>query len=329
MSMLERLIAPHPVTRFVAETWDRGHLHVARNDRSYFDWLFSPRDLDALLCRDNLRYPTVRLFLNGEQLQPHHFTRTVSYQGASYHDFLDVDRMYALLDQGSTINILDLERLWASVAAMIRGLEFDAGAPVNSTAFLTPRTADNIPAHYDMVDVFALQISGSKRWRLWPSVTGLPLTAGTRRDYAIDDPAVSEDRIIADVDLKAGDTLFMPHGMIHQAITTDSHSLHISVTVNPCKRWDILRATADAALRALARDPDACHAFSPGRRLDDAVQATDRQLATRVIDAFARELETRRGEAIDTVDRYLAFGGYPSRPGHFVSDEAALSERGS
>ena len=93
MSMLERLIAPHPVTRFVAETWDRGHLHVARNDRSYFDWLFSPRDLDALLCRDNLRYPTVRLFLNGEQLQPHHFTRTLSYQGASYHDFVDVDRM--------------------------------------------------------------------------------------------------------------------------------------------------------------------------------------------------------------------------------------------
>src|SRR6476620_7376714 len=113
MSMLERLIAPHPVTRFVAETWDRGHLHVARNDRSYFDWLFSPRDLDALLCRDNLRYPTVRLFLNGEQLQPHHFTRTLSHQGASYHDFVDVDRMYALLDQGSTINILDLERLWA------------------------------------------------------------------------------------------------------------------------------------------------------------------------------------------------------------------------
>jgi hypothetical protein len=328
MSMLERLIAPYPAARFVDEVWERGHLHVARNDQSYFDWLFSPRDLDALLCRDNLRYPAVRLFLKGQQLEPHHFTRTWDYDGASYPDFVDLDRMYALLDQGSTINILDFEGLWASVAAMTRGLEVDIGASVNSTAFLTPATADNIPAHYDMVDVFALQISGSKRWRLWPSVTGLPVLSATSRHYSLDDAAVSEDRLVADVDLKAGDTLFVPRGMIHQAITTDSHALHITVMVNPTKRWDILRAAAEAALRALASDPDARRAvLSPCRSLDDAGEQG--QQAARLIDVFARELEARRGEAVAALDEHSASTRYPARPGYLASDAAALSERRS
>jgi hypothetical protein len=324
MSMLERLIAPHPVRRFVEDIWERGHLHVARNDDSYFDWLFSPRDLDALLGRDNLRYPAVRLFLKGEQLAPHHFTRTWTYAGASYPDFVDLERMYALLDQGSTINILDLEGLWASVASMTRGLEIDIGSSVNSTAFFTPRTADNIPAHYDMVDVFALQISGSKRWRLWPSVTGLPVLSATSRHYTIDDAAVSEDRLIADVELKAGDTLFVPRGMIHQAITTDSHSLHITVMINPAKRWDILHAAVEAALGALASDPDARRALSPARCLDDAEGH-----AAKVIDAFAREFEARRSEAIATLDDHSAATRYPARPGYLASDPAALSERRS
>src|SRR3954468_14654410 len=289
MSMLERLIAPHPAARFLEDIWECGHLHVARNDGGYFDWLFSPRDLDALFCRDNLRYPALRLFLKGEQLEPHHFTRTWNYEGASYPDFVDIERMYALLDQGSTINILDLEGLWASVASMNRGLESDIGASVNSTAFLTPRTADNIPAHYDMVDVFALQISGSKRWRLWPSVTGLPVLSATSRHYTIDDAAIGEGRLVADVELKAGDTLFVPRGMIHQAITTDSHALHITVIVNPTKRWDILRAAVEAALRALASDPDARRAALPlGRCLDDSGQAEQRHHSTKLIAAFAK-----------------------------------------
>ncbi len=327
MSMLERLVTPHPATRFIAEIWERGHLHVARNDRSYFDWLFSPPDLDALFCRDNLRYPAVRLFLNGEQLEPQHFTRTWEYGDASYADFIDIDRMYALLDRGATINILDLEGLSASVAAMNRGLESDIGTSVNSTAFLTPLTADNIPAHYDMVDVFALQISGSKRWRLWPSVTGLPVAAATRRHYTIEDAAISEDRLLADVDLKAGDTLFVPRGMIHQAITSDSHSLHVTVIINPTKRWDVLKAAVEAALRGLASDPDARRALSVDAGVDDAARAEAH--ATRVIDAFARELEARRGEAIETLDRLSVSTRYPARPGYLAVDQAALSERRS
>jgi hypothetical protein len=75
---------------------------------------------------------------------------------------------------------------------------------------------------------------------------------------------------------------------------------------------------ADAAVRALGRDPDALHALPAVCGRDDAAQMPASQLATWVIDAFARELGARRGEAIDTLDRQSADTRYPVRPGHFA-----------
>ena len=75
---------------------------------------------------------------------------------------------------------------------------------------------------------------------------------------------------------------------------------------------------ADAAVHALGRDPDALHALPAVCGRDDAAQMPASQLATWVIDAFARELGARRGEAIDTLDRQSADTRYPVRPGHFA-----------
>ena len=50
------------------------------------------------------------------------------------------------------------------------------GFPVGCSAYLTPASAQGFPPHYDDVEVFVLQLQGSKRWpprvettaRVWP-----------------------------------------------------------------------------------------------------------------------------------------------------------------
>ena len=55
-----------------------------------------------------------------------------------------------------------------------------------------------------------------------------------------------------DVTLRAGDTLYLPRGWLHQALTSDSDSLHITVGVN-VRRWiDEAHAELDAQKRELA-----------------------------------------------------------------------------
>jgi ribosomal protein L16 Arg81 hydroxylase len=41
---------------------------------------------------------------------------------------------------------------------------------------------------------------------------------------------------VLDVTLRAGDTMYLPRGWLHQALTTGSDSLHITVGVN-VRRW--------------------------------------------------------------------------------------------
>ena len=57
---------------------------------------------------------------------------------------------------------------------------------------------------------------------------------------------------VQDVTLRAGDTLYLPRGWLHPALTSDEDSLHITVGVN-VRRWvDEARAELDEAENELA-----------------------------------------------------------------------------
>ena len=57
---------------------------------------------------------------------------------------------------------------------------------------------------------------------------------------------------VLDVTLRAGDTLYLPRGWLHQALTSDDDSLHITLGIN-VRRWiDEARAELDEAESDLA-----------------------------------------------------------------------------
>lgn len=320
MNTLDRLIAPVPVDRFHADTWERAHLHVQRGDPSYFERLFTLDELDAILARDDLRYPAIQVFLNGVQLESSAFTRTWNYGRQSYRDMIDMDRIYALFDRGATLNILGLERLSPGVSAMNRGLEADSGFPVHTTAFLTPSGAVNIPPHYDMVDFFTLQISGTKRWRLWRSETGLPLVEDKKRTYPDGHPALAAEHLLDEVTLEPGDTLFVPRGMIHEAVTSERHSLHVTIGINPYRRWDALEALIGRSVRDLGTEVEARRALPPAsKRADSGVRDSVRRHFSDLVASLARGLEAGRTEVFRTLDARLVASRYPARPGQLLT----------
>src|SRR5207247_7195500 len=51
--------------------------------------------------------------------------------------------------------------------------------------------------------------------------------------------------VVLDVTLRAGDTLYLPRGWLHEALTSDSDSLHITVGVVVYAWMDALRAALD------------------------------------------------------------------------------------
>ena len=95
--------------------------------------------------------------------------------------------------------------------------------------------------------MISLQVAGEKRWLVYEPVLELPLK-NQRYRSALGEPGEP----VLDVTLRAGDTMYLPRGWLHQALTSDSDSLHITVGVN-VRRWiDEARAELDGAENELA-----------------------------------------------------------------------------
>jgi hypothetical protein len=103
-----------------------------------------------------------------------------------------------------------------------------------------------------------LQVSGTKRWRVYEPLLELPLKH-QRWSASMGDPGPP----FADVTLVAGDTLYLPRGWPHEAVTDAADSLHLTIGLHPPTRLDALRA----ALEACAEDVEFRRALSDDGRL--------------------------------------------------------------
>ena len=92
---------------------------------------------------------------------------------------------------------------------------------MQTNAYLTPRRSQGLPVHHDTHDVFVLQVAGRKRWLVYEPAVRLPL-----RDRPVPAGLGAPGVAVLDLVLEAGDTLYLPHGWLHEALTSDEDSLH-------------------------------------------------------------------------------------------------------
>ncbi len=178
-------------------------------------------------------------------------TPTEALRGSFPHDehlFFEGENNIAALSnqyaQGKTIFVHKLEQRWKSVATLCRNLEATLHHPVNASMFLTPRNSQGLSAHFDSVEVFVLQLEGSKHWRLYKPTVELPL-----QDAFEPIPREQIGKPIQEVHVKPGDLMYIPRGVIHEAFASDDSSLHITVAVSVFRLTDLVR-TALACLSA-------------------------------------------------------------------------------
>ena len=162
--------------------------------------------------------------------------------------------------EGCTIRLLCPHQYADSVQALLSLLELEWGCMVGANAYLTPPDASQgFAPHYDDIEAFCLQLSGRKRWKVYPPFPGEKLPRVSSRDYTEED--LKEVEPIMDVVLSPGDMLYMPRGWIHQACTLEGygkskdegHSLHLTVSAMQQWAWvDLLEVLLPEALTAAA-----------------------------------------------------------------------------
>ncbi|HID8304696.1 JmjC domain-containing protein [Pseudomonas aeruginosa] len=96
------------------------------------------------------------------------------------------------------------------------------------TAFLSPSSQYCFGYHYDEVDVFLIQVHGTKSWSIAEPDTAFPIEGMNKLPVAQD----QSGREYLRVDLVPGDVLYIPRGHIHRGLPGSAGSLHLSAGVH-------------------------------------------------------------------------------------------------
>jgi len=237
LASLAWLIAPTLPPSFFNEYFERKHLLIERNDPTYYADLLSTDQLDEHLTQRGLSYPDVALVTAGEQLQ----------QDAYCYPSGVVDglRLYQQYADGATVVVMQLNRWDAGLAQMCRSLEVELSYSFQANVYLTPPNAKGFRSHYDRHDVFVLQLAGTKHWRLFDTPVDLP-----HREQRYDASLASDAPCSAELDMSPGDVLYVPRGTVHEAVSHDNESLHITLGMqHPTWGYLLSKAVEQAALR--------------------------------------------------------------------------------
>lgn len=279
--------------------WDRRHLHsTARAGESFGD-IFSLAAAEELITRRGLRTPFLRLVRDGTAIPRARFTASGGV-GATIDDQIDDARVRDEFAHGATIVLQGLHRTWAPIGALARALAAELGHPVQCNGYITPSGNQGFAAHYDVHDVFVVQIHGAKDWILHEPIRPHPLRSEPVDHHKPEVRKAAAQDPIATFTLTEGDCLYLPRGFIHAARANAGISIHLTLGVHPWTRRHIAATLLDQVLDRFADGTSARTALPVGTRVGqvDTVEEVRAAVLTALAELPAEQVATALSEQV-------------------------------
>jgi hypothetical protein len=240
---------------FAEQYWSRRPLLTRAQETggSFADLLDLPA-VDELLSSRGLRTPFLRIAKDGAVVDPRRFTGPGG-AGAEIGDQVSSEAVLRLFAEGSTVVLQGLHRLWPPLIEFADQLAADLGHPTQVNAYVTPPSSRGFSPHYDVHDVFVLQVAGEKHWRIHAPVLVDPLRTQPWSDRAAEVAAAAEDEPVLDAVLRPGDALYLPRGFLHSATALGEISAHLTIGIHPVTRWAAAESALDLVRTLAADDP--------------------------------------------------------------------------
>lgn len=259
------LMAPVSRETFLADHYERQALLNIRGEPERYAELLSLAMIDDFIASADLRDGMIELTNRKNPINREDYTfedGRISRNAVARHYLA-----------GATIILPHLHESLFQLGEFSRSLEEIFSCHVQTNIYLTPEGNQGFPPHYDNHDVFIMQISGAKAWRLYDTPVATPYR-GER--FQLDRHKPSEVR--QEFTLRAGDCVYIPRGLMHDAENVgDEPSLHITVGLIT-KTWAdlLLEAVSELALE----EPGFRRSLPPGF----ATRDFDREEARRHFD---------------------------------------------
>lgn len=247
-----RIISPVGVEKFFADYWEKKPLFIRRDDPGYFNGTLTSTDIDSYFQNQHISPGFLNVMINGEPSPPERWTYTAVKVSNNFSQrIIDLNKLLKLFSEGATIIINGSENAFSSLIGLRRALEDELKCFVQANVYITPPDSQGFNPHFDAHNVFILQIYGRKCWNIYDSPFEMPVRTESVKEmnYAGREPSEQ-------INLSAGDLLYIPRGVVHSARAERTSSIH--VTIGPMLRHRasllkpfIKKAEDDARFRKL------------------------------------------------------------------------------
>ncbi|QWF72074.1 hypothetical protein KEF85_06385 [Methylomonas paludis] len=295
------LIDPIQLDEFFSLFWEKKPLHIKRSDELFYNELISLNNVQSALSYGGLRYPAIQLSKNGGFLHPDVFCTDIRSGDIVFNGVPDLNKLQAEYKSGATLSLPGFNRAWQPLMALAATVEEYLSHAVHTNIYITPGNALGFTPHYDAHEVFILQISGAKHWKIYDPPLNLP-----HHSQAFKPDMLTSSLPIMELDLAPGDLLYLPRGFVHVANTLDDASMHVTLGVTVYTYVELISAWGQSSKNELAIRK----ALPPGFANHPELQADIEAEFSRLLAEFKQKLEAKQ-----LVDGFFqrVRAGYPGR----------------
>lgn len=295
------LIAPMSFADFVEGYWEKTFLHLQGSDPSRFSKYFSTSDVDRWLMsgEGNLYISSPQgSELDTQKVDPRGVTLSVAYTAFTKGSLLVLKPMTG----------------WPPLQGLVKALGKELNAEVEVEGHLAPQGSKLFPPFVAGHDVLVLQVEGERIWQLHEFEL-LQVNPVQKRNMVFPSEWYGRTKkpVLAEVCLKPGDLLFIPHGMGHHAVAENGACLHLEFSIKSLYWVDLLKIAAECAA---LHSQDLRRALPPGFVEDPALCERMRQTFEQVMKTFQEKASFDEVAAVAKRNR-IATQRYPV-DGHFA-----------
>jgi lysine-specific demethylase/histidyl-hydroxylase NO66 len=232
MTDFAAFIAPFDAAAFRAQYFGKRPLHVRGSGASRPAVLTWTRFNEVLALTPYWNEDTLKVYFRSRAALRENYCDTSDLRPGSKAP-ADPAKVKALLGVGASLIANHIHRVCPQIAAVAQVLEREFAARVAANAYCSFKGVQAFQTHFDLHDVFALQVEGEKTWRVYESRADAPVTPLPPGDEVEKWLTASRGKVLFEADMKPGDVLYLPRGQYHDALTGAHASLHVTFGVTP------------------------------------------------------------------------------------------------
>jgi len=254
------LIAPLTPAEFYRDVLGK-EWRLLRGDQKKADAVFGWDDLNAVLQLDVWSGFSLNLVLDGERVPHNAYCRPVMDRNRQQVMRPDPDKVAEFLRQGVTVVLNELGGVAPGVGAVVDSALQALNAIGNANLYYSQKAHRAFNSHCDRHEVFALQISGEKVWRIYKGREATSIEHPQFRKKTPQEIERTKGQLDQEIVMRPGDVLYLPRGLYHDALATSDDTLHISFSCQTPVGLNVLQDMAqrmidDPAFREDLPRPD-------------------------------------------------------------------------